>query len=286
MIVSMTGFGRGSITRPQGQLTVTVRSVNSRYLDLKIKGVDFPPELELKIRERITEMLRRGTVMVTVDVQNNGTRQSLKFNRERYEAIEAILLQIQRDYGRHLDMGQLLSMNDLLASSSIDEFSDADVQKALNLALEEVVRMRLAEGQSLDRDIRAILTALKDRLAAIETNMDTINKEIVERHRSRIKTLIEDHTVDDGRIEQELALLADKMDIREEVVRCSSHIDQFRSLLEQDEPVGKQLNFLLQEMGREINTIGSKSGSESIINSVIDMKSDIEKIREQIQNIL
>ncbi|MFQ6613833.1 MAG: endoribonuclease YicC domain-containing protein, partial [Fidelibacterota bacterium] len=140
--------------------------------------------------------------------------------------------------------------------------------------------------RSMNRDIRLVLADVKERLTSIESSMDTINQEIIDKHRRRIQSLLEDYTVDDGRIEQELALLLDKMDIREEVVRCASHIDQFLILLDQRDPVGKQMNFLLQEMGREINTIGSKANSTGIINTVIDLKSDIEKIREQVQNIL
>ncbi|NOZ75176.1 MAG: YicC family protein [FCB group bacterium] len=282
----MTGFGRGTLTRPQGQLTITVRSVNSRYLDLKIKGTDFPPELDGKIRELVTRELHRGSVMVIAEVQQNGAQQSLKFNRERYEALESILLGIQREYGRHLDMGQLVSMNDLFMVTGVDEFSSEEIQKTLSQAIREVVRMRLVEGRSMSRDIQEVLSKVKERLTSIESNMETINQEIIGKHRQRIKALIEDYTVDDGRIEQELALLLDKMDIREEVVRCASHIEQFLALLNQEGPVGKQMNFLLQEMGREINTIGSKAGSTEIINTVIDLKSDIEKIREQVQNIL
>lgn len=286
MIQSMTGFGRGTLTRPQGQLTITIRSVNSRYMDLKIKGVEFPPELDLKIREQVTAELRRGSVMVIVEVQQNGSHHPLIFNRERYEALEAILLGIQREYGRHLDMGQLVSISDLVMVSGVDEFSAEDIQKTLTQAIKEVVRMRLAEGRSMNRDIRLVLADVKERLTSIESSMDTINQEIIDKHRRRIQSLLEDYTVDDGRIEQELALLLDKMDIREEVVRCASHIDQFLILLDQRDPVGKQMNFLLQEMGREINTIGSKANSTGIINTVIDLKSDIEKIREQVQNIL
>jgi len=282
----MTGFGRGTVTRPRGHLVVTIRAVNSRYLDLKIKGAELPPELEMKLRELVTQKLNRGSVLLSTEIKSNGAQQVFQLNKEKYEAVEKVLLEIQRDYGRHLDMGQMLSMSDLLTYSGIDAFSEKDVLEAVNGALNEVARMRKAEGKSLDKDIQEVLNTLKNRLSSIESTMEAINSEILNKHRERIKSLIEDNTVDEGRIEQELAILADKMDIREEVVRCTSHVDQFLTTLDQRDPVGKQLNFLLQEMGREVNTIGSKTSGADIINTVIDMKSDIEKIREQIQNIL
>ena len=147
-------------------------------------------------------------------------------------------------------------------------------------------KMRLSEGEKLKNDFEERLTKLKNELGDVEMNLPDEFQKREEKYRSRIAELLNGPQIDKSRIAQEIAMLAEKADVTEEVVRLKSHIQQFQSLLEADEPTGRRLNFLLQEMGREINTIGSKNSSEKIVNYVITMKDETEKMREQVQNIL
>lgn len=282
----MTGFGRGSSGKGDAAVQVIVKSYNARFLEMKVKGLALTPELEASVREKITKILVRGTVHVSVENQEKNDSKNLGFNRQKYESMEEIILNIQKEYGRSLDMSSLLSADDIFVISQEQETTNEDVLNALDRALDQVQTMRKKEGCAIFDDTVERLNSLSEMTTKIEEGSQDFVKEQKNKMVQRLSELIENVSIDENRLAQEVAFLADRSDISEELVRIRSHIEQFKHLTEMDEPVGKRLSFLIQELVREINTVGSKSGTSSIINIVVDFKNQLEKIREQAQNIL
>ena len=286
MIQSMTGYGRGVTGKGAGKVIVLIRAVNGRFLEVKIRGLDIDPSDDKKIRDIISENLIRGTVHVNFEMEGNGQYQTLSFNKDRFEAIESILLNIQKDYGRHLDMGDIVNANDLFTHVDIDSPESKLLIKAVENACDEVIQMRKAEGEKLKKDFEDRLSILEKVLNQVEKELPKEFQKREKRYKSRIAELLDGSLADENRIAQEISMLAEKADVTEETVRLKSHFQQFKSLLSEKGSAGKRLNFLLQEISREINTIGSKSSSDLIVNHVITLKDEAEKMREQIQNIL
>ena len=286
MLTSMTGFGRGAVDKGDQAVQVIVRTYNARFLETKIRGIALIPEIEAAVREKINKSLIRGTVHVSIEKNQVSNKDNLSFNRQRFEAVENILYEIQKEYGRSLDMSSLISFEDLFLNGDNNELKEKTIMDALNIALDQVQTMRDKEGQAIHNDTLARLVSLTDQLNSI----GTLSKELVtdqkEKLQKRVSKLMDNAAIDEQRFAQEVAMLADRTDISEELVRIRSHIDQFKALLELEEPTGKRLSFLLQELSREINTVGSKSGTGAIINIVVDFKNQLEKIREQAQNVL
>ena len=286
MLTSMTGFGRGAVDKGDQAVQVIVRTYNARFLETKIRGIALIPEIEAAVREKINKSLIRGTVHVSIEKNQVSNKDNLSFNRQRFEAVENILYEIQKEYGRSLDMSSLISFEDLFLKGDNNELKEKTIMDALNIALDQVQTMRDKEGQAIHNDTLARLVSLTDQLNSI----GTLSKELVtdqkEKLQKRVSKLMDNAAIDEQRFAQEVAMLADRTDISEELVRIRSHIDQFKALLALEEPTGKRLSFLLQELSREINTVGSKSGTGAIINIVVDFKNQLEKIREQVQNVL
>lgn len=287
MIISMTGYGRGSAQSLEDMVTAEIKVLNSRYLEIKLRGIELSSELELQLRERLRTSLTRGSVSMTLALEDEtGKTSQPVFNKERFEAIDKILSEIQREYGRHIEFSNIATGADLFTETDTKESSNRVILIALDKALKQVQSMRVKEGQALQNDMVERLQSLENLVTEIETNSinSTVNRK--EQLEARLKDLLGDLKLDENRMYQEIAILADKYDISEEITRCRSHFKQFQSLLEVDEPVGKRFNFLLQEIGREINTIGSKSNQPAVSKLVIDMKDQVEKMREQVQNVL
>ena len=287
MIKSLTGFGSVEINDESSQLNIIIRTVNSRFLDIKIRGIDLNPKLEMNIRKDIQNSLQRGNVQIQINYQN-GTKNNkkIKFNRERYEQLESIIQTIQKDYGRHLHLGDFVSMPDLTVGSESVEISDSILLKGVSDAIKQVDSMRIEEGASISVDIINRIDQIRKSLKDIEKSSTKFVQEQNIKYKEKIKSLLNDIKVDEDRLAQEIAINVDRFDFTEEIVRAASHCDQFISFLKVDEPVGKKLNFILQELSREVNTIGSKSPSIAVSQKVVELKSEIEKIREQVQNIL
>lgn len=286
MIQSMTGFGRGTADQNSIQITALIKAVNGRFLEIRFRGLELDPEDEKLLRDVITQELVRGTVFVTLDMNSNSGTQELRFNRERFEAIESILLEIQKEYGRHLDLGEILTTNDLFSYVKGNAAEPQLMVSAVKAACREVVMMRRAEGKKLQEDLETRLKLVEKALFALEQGLPEEIKNRQAQYQDRIQSLLGEVNVDESRILQEAAFLAERGDVTEEVVRLKSHFLQFRNLLKEKDPVGRKLNFLLQEMGREINTIGAKCSSDKSLAQVIIMKDEAEKMREQIQNVL
>ncbi len=287
MIKSMTGYGRSAVKNGSGQISVTVRAVNSRYFDLKIRGFDLDPALDLDIRNRTQEILKRGSIQLVFEINHNsGTEGLLQFNKSRYEAIESLLQTIQMEYGRHIELSQIVSLKDLFSENDQDKIQPKNILKGLNDALGQADEMRSTEGKIIQKSMEGQLKSFCEKIDKLEQQVKKASKIRKEKYQKKISELLETVPVDETRLAQEIAILSEKADITEEILRCRSHMEQYLSFLQEVEPVGKRLNFLLQETHREINTIGAKNSDMTLTNLVIELKNDTEKLREQAQNIL
>ena len=286
MIQSMTGYGRGTAGKGINKITSFIKVVNGRYLDIKIRGVEIEPSDYNHIRSILVENLVRGTVHVNIEIENKNNGESLSFNKDRFEAIEKILIDVQKKYGRHLDMSDILNSSDLFSFGDSGSLDSKLLMNSINKACDEVLLMRKTEGEKLKLDFEERLGNLTKMLSKLEKQIPDETVKRVKKYRDRVSELAQNISIDESRVVQEIAILAEKADVTEEVIRLKSHFEQFNKMISKDLPVGRQLNFLIQEISREMNTIGSKSTSNELINIIIIMKDELEKMREQAQNIL
>tara|TARA_B100000686_G_scaffold74915_1_gene80797 strand:+ start:530 stop:1390 length:861 start_codon:yes stop_codon:yes gene_type:complete len=286
MIQSMTGYGRGTAGKGINKITSFIKVVNGRYLDIKIRGVEIEPSDYNNIRSILVENLVRGTVHVNIEIENKNNGESLSFNKNRFEAIEKILIDIQKKYGKHLEMSDILNSSDLFFFGDSGSLDSKLLMNSINKACDEVLLMRKTEGEKLKLDFEERLDNLTKMLSKLEKQIPDETDKRVKKYRDRVSELAQDISIDESRVVQEIAILAEKADVTEEVIRLKSHFEQFNKMISKDLPVGRQLNFLIQEISREMNTIGSKSTSNALINIIIIMKDELEKMREQAQNIL
>ena len=286
MIQSMTGYGRGTAGKGINKITSFIKVVNGRYLDIKIRGVEIEPSDYNNIRSILVENLVRGTVHVNIEIENKNNGESLSFNKNRFEAIEKILIDVQKKYGKHLEMSDILNSSDLFFFGDSGSLDSKLLMNSINKASDEVLLMRKTEGEKLKLDFEERLDNLTKMLSKLEKQIPDETDKRVKKYRDRVSELAQDISIDESRVVQEIAILAEKADVTEEVIRLKSHFEQFNKMISKDLPVGRQLNFLIQEISREMNTIGSKSTSNALINIIIIMKDELEKMREQAQNIL
>ena len=286
MIQSMTGYGRGTAGKGINKITSFIKVVNGRYLDIKVRGVEIEPSDYNHIRSILVENLVRGTVHVNIEIENKNNGESLSFNKDRFEAIEKILIDVQKKYGRHLDMSDILNSSDLFSFGDSGSLDSKLLMNSINKACDEVLLMRKTEGEKLKLDFEERLGNLTKMLSKLEKQIPDETVKRVKKYRDRVSELAQNISIDESRVVQEIAILAEKADVTEEVIRLKSHFEQFNKMISKDLPVGRQLNFLIQEISREMNTIGSKSTSNELINIIIIMKDELEKMREQAQNIL
>lgn len=287
MIKSLTGFGSVELNDGSNQINIIIRTVNSRFLDIKFRGIDLNPKLEMEIRKEIQKSLLRGNVQIQIFNKNstkNNTK--IKFNSERFEQIENLIYTIQKKYGRRLELSELITFKDLIVETESIAMTDSILQTGISDAIKQVDKMRKEEGASISVDIKNRINFILKSLKKIEKLSGDFVHEQNNKYREKIKLLLNDIKVDEDRLAQEIAINVDRYDFTEEIVRSISHCEQLASFFKIDEPVGKKMNFILQELSREVNTIGSKSPSSGISQMVVELKSEIEKIREQVQNIL
>jgi len=286
MIKSMTGFGRGSAGKGPNKIDVEIRTVNSRFLETKIRGFNLDPILEIKVRNTLETSLQRGNVQVRFELKSGQDSQKLSFNRKRFEILQDVVKKIHVDYGQRMNLSDIISTNDLLSADEPENLKPGIILKAVELALNQVNEMREKEGHQIQTDILNRLELLQTRIDEVGEISGKFSLEKQVQMREKISELLDGETLDETRLIQEVAFLAERADVTEEIVRCKSHFTQLSSYMNQEEPVGKRINFLIQEIGREVNTIGSKSPQPAVTNHVIEIKGELEKIREQVQNIL
>ncbi len=286
MINSMTGFGRGNAGRGKNRIDVEIRAINSRYLDTKFRGIQLDFQLEQEIKKIIEEDIQRGSVYVNVMLTNDLESQKFTFDKDRFESLRDIIKSVYVSYGQRLSLSDVVTTNDLLKSESAPLVDSKVVVKAINNAIVQLRQMRAKEGKVIYDDIICRVKFLEGALNKVENVSEKYSSEKKLLLKNKISDLINDEKLDESRLLQEVAYYIERSDITEEIVRSKSHIQQIKKYLEMQEPVGKRLNFLLQEIVREVNTIGSKSPQTEITLQVVEMKSELEKIREQLQNLL
>ena len=286
MIKSMTGFGRGSAGKDLNKIDVEIRTVNSRFLETKIRGFNLDPILELKVRNTLETSLQRGNVQVRFELNSGQDSPKLSFNRKRFEILQDVIKKIHVDYGQRMNLSEIVSTNDLLSADEPENLKPGIILKAVELALNQVNEMREKEGHQIQTDILNRMELLQTRIDEVGEISGKFSLEKQVQMREKISELLDGEALDETRLIQEVAFLSERADVTEEIVRCKSHFTQLSSYMNQEEPVGKRINFLIQEIGREVNTIGSKSPQPTVTNHVIEIKGELEKIREQVQNIL
>ena len=282
----MTGFGRGSAGKGPNKIDVEIRTVNSRFLETKIRGFNLDPILEIKVRNTLETSLQRGNVQVRFELKSGQDSQKLSFNRKRFEILQDVVKKIHVDYGQRMNLSDIISTNDLLSADEPENLKPGIILKAVELALSQVNEMREKEGHQIQTDILNRVELLQTRIDEVGEISGKFSLEKQVQMREKISELLDGEALDETRLIQEVAFLAERADVTEEIVRCKSHFTQLSSYMNQEEPVGKRINFLIQEIGREVNTIGSKSPQPAVTNNVIEIKGELEKIREQVQNIL
>ena len=285
MIKSMTGFGLSSSLNRDYKYNIEIKSINGRFFETKFKGIQLGILTENKIKELIKSKLYRGTVYIRIDVDSTRTNK-ITFDQEKYELLKDILRDIHVRYGQPMNMSDIISSSDLLKFNEQKLPDDKELIECVEIALDQVDDMRKAEGEKILEDILKRVKRIQEIIGLIGEKVDIYKFEKQERLRLKVKDLLNGEDLDESRLIQEVAYYIEKMDVTEEIVRCKSHFNQLIYLFERNEPVGKRINFLLQEIGREINTIGSKSTQPEVIINIVEIKDDLEKIREQIQNIL
>jgi uncharacterized protein (TIGR00255 family) len=290
--VSMTAFGRGEQAAGNIGWTVEIKSVNHRFSDIRLKIPRQYAGLEEKIKKEITPCYSRGHIEVLVTPAPNLTEaKALAVNLPLARQYFNCLTEITRDLGLPPAGTELALVANypgvILAGDAVEDLETIweVLRQALQQALALTQDMREREGLSLKNDLLArldLLAAARERIGARIPELTEQKKAVLE---ERIGKLAADVEIDPGRLAQEIAILADKADVTEELVRLGSHIEQFRHFLEQQEPVGRRLDFLLQELLREINTMASKISDAAIAHQVVELKNELEKMREQVQNL-
>lgn len=291
MITSMTGFGRAHEIKNGREILVEIKSVNSRYFEINTKIPRSCSFMEERIKSQLKEKISRGKVEISVSLTSvQGKETVVTINENVVESYLAALRQAGEKFGLTDDVkiSSIFEMNDAFNVMKADVDEEKlweDVKEVVSEALEKFVAMRAVEGEKLKQDALEKLLAIEKMLTEIEVyspqNVENYRKKLFE----RLSEILSSTQIDEARILTEAAIFAEKTAVDEETVRLRSHIEQFRTMLKNESLVGRKLDFLVQEINRETNTIGSKAQDLRITQNVVNMKSEIEKIREQIQNI-
>ena len=288
----MTGFGRGTAQTDSLVITVEIRSVNSRYCEVSARLPRQLAEYETSIQNLVKQSVTRGRVNLQFQIESAGEEGgSVQVHNESVKAYIQLLKQIKSISGidEEISLTHLLTFPDII--KSLDESTEADealwvaVKAAIENGLENLKKMRLQEGSALKDDLESRVNLIADKLDLVEQRAPERVDESRAKLIDRLKEIFEDDRIDRDRLELEITLLADRLDVTEECVRLRSHLQLFKEALYSEDPVGRKLNFITQEINREINTIGSKANDKRVAHIVVEMKEELEKIREQIQNV-
>ena len=286
----MTGFGRAKYENEGRIYTVEIKSVNHKYSDISIKLPRFLNYIEDKIRKTISKSISRGKIDVFITFENYSSKgTNIKVNRE----LAKQYLEELRELENETNIDFRLSVVDISRFPEIlkieddenEEIIEEEVLIATQMALDKFINMRQIEGQRLVEDIEERVVEIKDKVEKIEKLSENLVQDYINKLETRVNELLQTSVVDENRIAQEIVIFSDKSSIEEELTRLKSHLGQFLDLLKLSSPIGKKMDFLVQEINRETNTIGSKANSLDITNLVVEIKTEVENIREQIQNI-
>lgn len=290
MMKSMTGFSKTEASESGVHLTLELKSLNGKNLEINCRLPKNLQQKELEVRDLIRQSVMRGTIFVSVNIELDATAKSFSFNEDAalacYEALTNVKKKLKLKEAVKLE--NVLLFRDSFYQQEVEDDDSAQAKlliKALKQGLKNLDTMKLREGQQITKDLTARMKKIQDNVKKIEQiSLEKIPAER-ERLRQRVAQLFESDEIDEHRLQLEIVLLADKLDISEECTRLNSHFKFFFDTLKSKNSEGRKINFLLQEMHREINTIGSKSNDIGISHLVVAVKEELERIREQVQNI-
>lgn len=290
MIKSMTGYGRCEDILSERKITVEIKSVNNRFSDYNIKIPRHMLFLEDKIRKCVSERITRGKVDIYVNIESYADDSAVYLNEPVAKQYIEAAKKLRDTFG----------LTDDITTMSICRFGDVfrmeraevneddlwnDVSSVLTRALDNFIAMRSREGERIYQDLKARVDFMSDLARQVDERSPQVVSEYKDKLYQKIKETLENREIDEARVLTEVALFADKVAINEETVRLASHFEEYYEILDSDEPAGRKLDFLIQEINREVNTIGSKANDLFITKTVVTLKGEIEKMREQIQNI-
>lgn len=291
MIRSMTGFGKNQVDLPGKMITVEIRSLNSKQLDLSFRAPSVYREKEMTARSLVAQRMERGKVDVTISVESKNDQTVMTINKnialQYFEQLKDLAASIPEN--QHSDLLSILVRMPDVMKSEKEEFSEEEwvlIQQSLEAALEEADKFRIAEGKILEQDFIFRIGRILSLLDAIEPLESPRIALVRNKFETRLDEIRQDKSYDQNRLEQELVYYFEKLDITEEKLRLRKHCDYFIATLGEMESPGKKLGFVTQEIGREINTLGSKANDAQIQMIVVQMKDELEKIKEQLANIL
>ena len=291
MLNSMTGYGKGEVRQDDITVTVEIKTVNHRYADISVKLPRSFLALENVIRKQVGAVVGRGKIDVYVNYELAGEARGMpKLDNDLATAYHRLFVELEGE----LKLQDSIAVSDIIGQKDVVQVEEAQVQEeamasclrsATASALDNLMAMRAAEGEETRKDIMARLDATEAILAQIECRAPQVPVEWQERLTERLQRLQQNVEWDPQRIAQEIAVFADRCDISEEITRFKSHLVQFRGMFDDHDPVGRRMDFLVQELNREVNTMGSKSNDAELTKAVVMLKAELEKIREQVQNI-
>lgn len=288
---SMTGFGRAKLEKNNRIYTIEIKSVNHKYSDISIKLPRSLSYIEDKIKKQITTNIARGKIDVFVTFENYSDQgKEVVINKElvkKYIEEFSVIVQ-ENNLKMDIPITELMKLPEVLTIKSIEKEEDViekELLECLEQAISNFIEMRETEGNKIKEDLLTRIEKIEQIVQKISTSSTGLIEEYVVKLEERIKEILKTDIVDEARLMTEVVIYADKCSVEEEITRLKSHINQFRQILEEEKGIGKKIDFLLQEMNREINTTGSKSGSLDITNLVIEAKTELEDIREQVQNV-
>ncbi len=292
MLTSMTGFGRSERTSGETLCKVEIRSVNNRYLEVNTRIPKNLFGLEAALKKRVKDRCARGSFDLSITLENNNSnggdltiQPNLELAAQYLEAYRKLQQHLNLD--GEIDIQSMLGLKDVLKAEAaeIDPSCEELILDTVDASLTVLIEMRREEGKHLEADILSRIDAIEQQAEAVRLLQPEVIQGYKERLKERIQMLNESAEVDAVRLAQETAIMADRCDVTEEVIRLESHLNQFRGLTKKEEPTGRKLEFITQEINRETNTIGSKSIDNRVSQAVIEIKGELEKIREQLQNI-
>ena len=292
MIKSMTGYGRGETLLDGRKVITEIRSTNHRFCDISLKLPRRFSPLEAEIKKYVSTRAARGKLDVSVQFDSNGEDTcNFTINLPLARTVHAMLETLKQEFklAEEISLATILSFKDIIAPEKETPETQHDwdtLQRAVGQALDGLQQMQEAEGDAIANDMRARTSVIRQGIGAIENLFPTALAARQQALRERISKWCEGVELDEARMAQEIAYIADKSDITEELIRAQSHLKQFEQWLASSEAVGRKLDFLIQELNREVNTMGSKANDSQISQTVVLIKNELEKIREQVQNIL
>lgn len=290
MIKSMTGYGKSSLSINSREYQVEIKTVNHKYIDVNIKMPRIISYLEEDVRKLVVSRIKRGKVDIQISFENySQDGNDVKINTELAQIYIQSLRKLAEaeNLSSNIEVTEITKLPDVLTiKSNLDENeTKEELLQVVNEAIDKLIQMRKVEGEKISKDILDKIARIEQKNEEIFSLSTGLIEEYVVKLEARVKELLKTEELDKSRLMQEVVIYADKCSVEEEVTRLRSHIYQLRYLINSEEPIGKKMDFLIQEMNRETNTIGSKANNLEITNIVVDIKTILEDIREQIQNI-